>query len=376
MILSAEEPVLKKNKVQIALLIIIAALLSSNLYVSHLLYKKNDTPPVQDTGNNQGNYTDGVMDISSDITKLVDQTQNKVVSVINMKSNQQAGSGSGVVYKNDKGRILIVTNHHVIDGGNGVVVRFSDGQEIEGKVLGSDVYTDLALIEVMHESDVDAFKLGDSTKTKVGEYVIAIGSPLGIAFENSVTYGIISGVNRMVPVSTSGKGESDWDMLVLQTDAAINPGNSGGALVNMAGELIGINSLKLASNNVEGMGFSIPVSEMISIIQQIEETGKVTYPKLGISMVSVEDLSPYSKQQYGIHTQVTEGIAIVEVDPLSAADKAGLKSGDVINEIEGAKVSTFKDFRRKLFEYRPGDEIELTITQGTNLKKVKVILGD
>lgn len=366
---------MKKNKTQIVLLVLIAALLGSNFYVSHLLYKQKSNPQIQDSTGEQ-NVTQGVMDISSNITELVEKTNDKVVSVLNLKNGQRAGSGSGVVYKNEKGRLLIVTNNHVIDGGTGVIVRFSDGQEIEGKVLGSDLYTDLALIEIMHESDIEPFKLGDSTKTKVGEYVIAMGSPLGVEFENSVTFGIISGVNRLVPVSTQNNGQSDWDMLVLQTDAAINPGNSGGALVNMAGELIGINSLKLASDNVEGMGFSIPVSEMIPIIQQIEETGKVSYPKLGISMVSVGDMSPFRKQEFGIAPNITEGILVMEIMADGAAASSQLKQYDIINEIEGVEVKSFKEFRKKLFEYRPGEKITLSVTRGNDVLSVDVVLGD
>ncbi len=364
---------MKSSKKEIFLLIVIAALLTSNFYVSHLLYKKDTNPQVQESG---GNVTQGVMDISSDITQLVEKTQNKVVSVINVKGEQQVGSGSGVVYKNSNGRILIVTNHHVIDGGTGAIVRFSNGQEIEAKLLGSDQFTDLALLEVMADMDVEPFAMGDSTKTKVGEYVIAIGSPLGVEFENSVTYGIISGVNRLVPVSTDASGKSDWDMLVLQTDAAINPGNSGGALVNMAGELIGINSLKLASNNIEGMGFSIPVSEMIPIIQQIEETGKVAYPIIGVSMISVGDLSPFSRQKYGLDDSIDKGILVVEVTPLSPAESARIVAGDVINKFEDLEVSDFKAFRKKLYEYRPGDKVTLTITRDNKVIEVEVVLGD
>lgn len=365
----------RNNKITI-LLVIIAGLLASNFYATHLLFKERNNPTQETTGNNNNNVTDGVVNITSDITELVDNTKNKVVSVINMKGGQRAGSGSGVVYKNDSGRILIVTNHHVIDGNTSVIVRFADGQELEAKLLGSDQYTDLALLEVKDDLDIQPFKMGDSTKTKVGEYVIAIGSPLGIEFENSVTFGIISGVNRLIPVSTDSSGKSDWDMLVLQTDAAINPGNSGGALVNMAGELIGINSLKLASDNVEGMGFSIPVSEMIPIIQQIEETGKVAYPIVGVSMISIEDLSPFSRQEYGIPTNIQEGILVVEVVPNSPAASARIQAGDIINKFEDITVTNFKDFRRELFKYRPGDKVVFTVTRDNQVIEIDVILGD
>ncbi len=366
---------MKENKKQTLLLVIIAGLLLSNLYVSHLLTKKDNSPTVQEPGTTE-TVTKGVMDISSDITELVEKTQNKVVSVLNMQNGQNIGSGSGVVYKNENGRLLIVTNHHVIDGGTSQIVRFYDGQEVEATVLGSDQYTDLALLEVKGDYDIEPFALGDSTKTKVGEFVIAIGSPLGVEFENSVTYGIISGVNRLVSVSTDNNGKSDWDMLVLQTDAAINPGNSGGALVNMAGELVGINSLKLASNNVEGMGFSIPVSEMIPIIQQLEETGKVAYPIIGVSMISIEDLSEYSRRQYGIADNVTHGILVVEVTDGSPAQNAQMKSGDVITEYEGETVKTFKDFRKKLYGNRPGDKVTLKVNRAGTDMNIDVILGD
>ncbi len=351
--------------------LIVFALVLSNLYLFSIVLQKENSQgetPKETTVNKV------VTEFDTSITKLVEETQNKVVSIITQKHSQNAGSGSGIVYKNKDGKVLIVTNHHVIDGGDSYIVRFANGEEIEATLLGSDQYTDLALLEVKADLDIEPFELGDSALSKVGEFVIAIGSPLGVEFENSVTFGIISGKNRMVPVDLNNDGISDWDMHVLQTDAAINPGNSGGALVNMAGELVGINSLKFSSDSVEGMGFSIPVNEMIPIIKQIEETGKVVYPIIGISAVSIKDLNGFQKVNQNIPNDVSDGVLIVEITKDSPADKAKLESGDIMTSYNGESVKDFKDFRRNLYKNKVGDSVKLGFIRDGQEMEVDVIL--
>ncbi len=359
-----------KNQNKLPLFIIIAVLLLSNLYMSYRLVQSQEGGTSQTPGVNQVST-----EFETNITKLVEDTKDKVVSVISKQSDQVIGSGSGIVYKNEAGVVYIVTNHHVIDKADHLTVRLADGTELDAKLIGSDAFNDLALLSITTNLDLEPFKLGDSNLTKVGEFVIAIGSPLGVEFQNSVTFGIISGKDRIVPVDLDNNGVSDWDMVVMQTDAAINPGNSGGALVNLAGELIGINSLKLASNNVEGMGFAIPVSEMIEIIKQIEETGKVSYPVVGISAVSVQDLNPHQKQMYGIDPNISEGVYIAEVTPGGPAQSAGLQKGDILVEFDQEKVSTFKEFRKTLYKHKVGDVVSVSVIRDGKPVTVEVTLG-
>lgn len=343
-------------------------------------YTLNQNITLRDSINSQGsiNHTQSQqvnsLEISSSVTDIVDKVQNKVVSVVNMVNNVEAGSGSGIVYKNDGKTLLVVTNHHVIDGGNGYSIQFSNGERSDAELVGSDQYTDLALLKVSVESDIKPFEIGDSQTTKVGEFVIAIGSPLGLEYANSVTFGIISGKDRVVPVDLNNDGRSDWDMIVTQTDAAINPGNSGGALVNMAGQLVGINSMKLSSTQVEGMGFSIPVTEMIRVVEQLEEKGKVDYPMVGISAISLEDLNSYYYRQFNIDTKLEGGVFIAEILDGGASQTAGLQEGDVITKFNGEDVSNFKDFRRKLFSQNIGDTVQITVNRsGETLTKSLIL---
>lgn len=357
---------MKNNKL---LYLLVGALIVSNAYLFSIVLKEKpqgdgSTPIINNV----------VSDIESDITKVAEETQNKVVSIITIRGNQQAGSGSGIVYKNESGVLKIVTNHHVVEGGTKHIVRFANGEEFDAELMGSDMYTDLALLKVKADLEIDAFTIGDSGLSKVGEFVIAIGSPLGVEFENSVTFGIISGKNRVVPVDLNNDGLSDWDMQVLQTDAAINPGNSGGALVNMAGELIGINSLKFSSDQVEGMGFSIPVNEMVPIIKQIEENGKVSYPIIGISAISITDLNTFQKDRYKIPKDVDKGVLIMEATAGGPADKAELKQGDVIVKFGNETVKSFKDFRRYLYTYKVGEKVGLEVLRDGVVVEVEVIL--
>lgn len=352
------------------LILVLSALLTWNVYLTYRVQE-------QSSDRNESEHVVAervVTEFETDVVRVIDKVESKVVSVITEQQGRVIGSGSGIVYKNKDGLVQVVTNHHVIDGGTQHIVRFSNGQEIEGQVLGSDVYTDLALVQVEADLEIEAFELGDSERTNVGEFVVAIGSPLGIEFENSTTFGIISGKNRVIPVDLDGDGVSDWDMMVMQTDAAINPGNSGGALVNMAGELIGINSLKISSSQIEGMGFSIPVNEVIPIINQIEEFGEVTYPSIGISAVSIENLNVFQRNYYKIAEDVKSGVFVVEVSAGGPAKLAGLQEGDVIVGFEDQIVTTFKDFRRELYRYKAGNTVRLKISRNGEIQELPVVL--
>lgn len=307
------------------------------------------------------NPKDVISNITNQLTEVVEDVEDSVVVVYSLVNGQSIGSGSGVVYSKNGSDLLIVTNHHVIDGSSEVVVKFNSGTEVLATLVGSDQLSDLAVLSVSTKENIKPFVIGDSSLTKKGETVVAIGSPLGDEFQGSVTAGIISGVDRIVGVDVNNDGIDDWDAMVLQTDAAINPGNSGGALINMAGELIGINSMKIASTQVEGIGFAIPSNEMITIVEAIIKDGKVIRPILGVSSRAISELSLVERQQLQLENTNSAGLYIVEVVEGSAAELVGLQKGDIILAIDGKEITSFKQFRQLLYQNKVGDTISLTI---------------
>ncbi|MGL5540955.1 MAG: S1C family serine protease [Erysipelotrichaceae bacterium] len=302
-----------------------------------------------------------VSDVTSDLTKLVAESEEKVVGITSLVGAQAIGTGSGAVISVEGKTVYVVTNHHVIDGATNVVVTYANGSEVEAEVLGSDQIMDLALLKMQVDFEAKAFKVGDSSLTKKGESVIAMGSPLGLEFQGSVSYGIISGTDRMVGVDLDGNGTDDWDAMVMQTDAAINPGNSGGPLINMAGELIGINSMKISDTNVEGIGFSIPINEVIPVIEQLGKDGKVVRPLLGISARSVSELTTFERNYFKLEEAMTQGLLIAEVSKGSAAELAGIAIGDIMTRFDGQAITSFKDFRRMLYTKKVGDRVSVEL---------------
>jgi serine protease Do len=217
--------------------------------------------------------------VNSDIIDAVERVSDAVVGVINIKqgnywSAQGEGTGSGVVYKKTNGHAYIVTNHHVIEGASQIEVSLSDGSRVPAELIGTDAITDLAVLKISDEGVSTVAEFGNSELLRVGEPAIAIGNPLGLQFSRTVTQGIISATERSVPVDLNKDGRVDWEAEVLQTDAAINPGNSGGALINIQGQVIGINSMKMAGS-VEGIGFSIPSAIAIPVVNDLETYGEV-----------------------------------------------------------------------------------------------------
>ena len=328
-------------------------------------------------------------EITTDVTKAVEVASGAVVGITNIQevisggfwnnpgttTEQEAGSGSGVVYKIDGDTAYIVTNNHVIEGAKQLEVTMQDGTKESAQLVGSDVWTDLAVISINSKNVKTVAEFGDSDVLKQGETVIAIGNPLGLDFYGSVTTGVVSGKDRSVPVDLNGDGTEDWQQEVLQTDAAINPGNSGGALVNIAGELVGINSMKIAESSVEGLGFSIPINSAIPIITELEQTGEMKRPTMGISLVDVTDVPAFYQQQtLRLPQEVTTGVVITDVVANSPAAKAGAKQYDVIVEMDGQKIETSIDLRKYLYNekktgeslkmkvYRQGQLVELTLT--------------
>ncbi|MFS0559173.1 S1C family serine protease [Terribacillus sp. 179-K 1B1 HS] len=321
------------------------------------------------------------VDVQSGITEIVDETAPAVVGVVNLQQGDAlfsqeestAGSGSGVIYKKEGDKAYVVTNHHVVEGATDVDVILHNGVEVSANLLGSDVFTDLAVLEMDASRVEQAIEIGTSSSVKTGEPVIAIGDPLG--FSGSVTQGIISGVNRTVPQDLNGDGRADWQADVMQTDAAINPGNSGGALINMAGQLIGINSMKIAESSVEGIGFAIPVDSAVPVMEQLERNGQVERPYLGVEAYSLNEIPASERTEHlGLPDGIENGVYIWSIEALSPAASAGLQELDVITELDGQSIEDMTSLRKHLYEdkqigdkmkvtyYRDGEKNETTVT--------------
>lgn len=336
---------------------------------------------------------------TNDTTKAVEKVTGAVVSVINYQSNSSsndlymqmfggnldnntnngsdsdlsiASEGSGVIYKKDGNSAYVVTNNHVVDGASQIEIMLSDGTKVVGELVGTDTYSDIAVVKIASDKVTTVAEFADSDKITVGETAIAIGSPLGTDYANSVTQGIVSSLSRTVTM-TNDHGDT-ISTNAIQTDAAINPGNSGGALINIEGQVIGINSSKISStsdsgsgNSVEGMGFAIPANDVVKIINQLEANGKVIRPALGITMANLSDLSTTIISRLNIPTSVTSGIVVASVQSGMPAEGT-LKKYDVITAIDDKDVSSTTDLQSVLYGHSIGDSIKVTFYRGTDKK--------
>ncbi|MFJ8064296.1 S1C family serine protease [Psychrobacillus sp. NPDC096426] len=328
------------------------------------------------------------VDITTDVTSAVEKASRAVVGVSNIQSvtnfwsqsqsEQEAGTGSGVIYKKENGKAYVITNHHVIENAKAVEVTLTDGAKVDAKLVGSDIWTDLAVLEIDDKGVDTVIEFGDSDALKQGETVIAIGNPLGLDFYGSVTTGVVSGKDRAIPVDINGDGIEDWQAEVLQTDAAINPGNSGGALINLAGQLVGINSMKISEAAVEGMGLSIPVNSTIPIIEDLEANGKVNRPSMGITLVDVTNVPAFHQREtLKLPAEVTTGVVVDQVIENTPAALGGMKPYDVIVEMDGQKIENTIDLRKHLYnEKEIGDEMKLKVYRQGNLVEITIMLKE
>ena len=311
-------------------------------------------------------------------TQAVDKVKDAVVSVITYSSNSQnslLGSdetdtdtnaeqvyseGSGVIYKKEGDTAYLVTNTHVINGAKKVDIRLADGTKVPGEIVGSDTYSDIAVVKIAADKVTTVAEFGDSSQLTVGETAIAIGSPLGSEYANTVTQGIVSSLNRNVSLkSEDGQAISTN---AIQTDTAINPGNSGGPLINIQGQVIGITSSKIASNggtSVEGLGFAIPANDVINIIKQLEKDGKVTRPALGIHMVNLSNLNTTDLQKLKLPGNVTSGVAVRSVQKNMPAN-GHLQQYDVITKIDDKAISSTTELQSALYSHSIGDSMTVT----------------
>ena len=311
-------------------------------------------------------------------TQAVDKVKDAVVSVITYSANSQnslfgstdtdtdtnteqvSSEGSGVIYKKEGNFAYLVTNTHVINGAKKVDIRLADGTKVPGEIVGSDTYSDIAVVKIAADKVTTVAEFGDSDQLTVGETAIAIGSPLGSEYANTVTQGIVSSLNRNVSLkSEDGQAISTK---AIQTDTAINPGNSGGPLINIQGQVIGITSSKIATNggtSVEGLGFAIPSNDAINIINQLEKNGKVTRPALGIQMVNLSNLSSSDLQRLNVPSSVTAGVVVRSVITSMPAN-GHLQQYDVITKVDDKAISSTTELQSALYSHSIGDSMTIT----------------
>ncbi|AZV41222.1 S1C family serine protease [Peribacillus asahii] len=373
----------------------VAALITSSVFLFAGDYINNDQKQETDTVTTQTSNANvqkvSTSNVDSDsIADIVENASKSIVGVVNYQESQtknwfgepnaqaangesetvESGTGSGVIWKKENGKAYIITNNHVIEGAAKVEISLYDGTKTKADVVGADALTDLAVLTIDASDAPEGLTFGDSDSVRPGESVLAIGNPLGLDFSRSVTQGIVSAINRTMSVDTSA---GEWELNVLQTDAAINPGNSGGALINTSGEVVGINSMKISESGVEGLGFAIPSNDVIPIAEQLVKSGKITRPYLGVSLMNVSDIPQYYRQN--VQNSVQSGVIITGIEANSAAAEAGFQQEDIIVAVNGVEVGTATEFRKQLYtEKKIGDKVSFTIYRGNDKKTMTVTL--
>ena len=391
------------NKIikKVALVSLVAGLLGGGIAVGGYNWYENRNV----TSNNSLGTTKTSnikVDVSSQTTKAFKSVKNAVVSVEAYSSSSASDSleaifgnsskgettstseGSGVIYKKSGNTAFIVTNNHVVSGSNKIEIILASGKKVSATEVGHDAVSDLAVLKINAKDVTQVASFGDSDNIQVGETALAIGSPLGSQYATSLTEGIISAKKRTIDV-TDSSGNATGQATVIQTDAAINPGNSGGPLINLAGQVIGINSMKLSSTgtssygsdstSVEGMGFAIPANDVVNIIKQLEEKGKVVRPALGIQMMDLSNLSTSDLSQLKLPEKISGGVLVRStLENMPASDK--LQRYDVITKIDDTDIESTADLQSALYSHQINDTIKVTFyrdgkQQTTSIKLTK-----
>ena len=321
---------------------------------------------------------------SSSIADTVEHLSKTIVGIVNYQQQQsrsfygsnspqnvERGTGSGVIFQKNNDIAYIVTNNHVVEGATKLEVSLYNGEKVSAEIVGTDALTDLAVIKIDSQHVEAIAQFGDSSTIRPGDEVYAIGNPLGLNFSRTVTQGIISAVNRSIAVSTSA---GKWETNVIQTDAAINPGNSGGALINPEGLVIGINSLKISESGVEGLGFAIPSNDLIPIVNELIDKGKVERPYLGVGLADLAEVPQLYWEN--LPESVKDGVMITAVEPNSAAANGGIEAQDVIVSMNGTKIANSSELRKYLYsDVKNGDEIKFEVYRDGKLITVNVKLA-
>ena len=310
------------------------------------------------------------------IADAVEKVYDSVVIVETYKTEKLYSTGTGFIYKKDGNKYYVITNYHVISDGDSVKLVLTNEESISASLVGGNKYDDIAVLSFESDKDLTIANIGSSNDMRVGDTVFTVGAPVNSnIYSWTVTRGILSGKDRKVKVSTSNTSMADYEMRVLQTDAAINSGNSGGPLCNSNGEVIGITNMKLIIPNVEGMGFAIPIDEAVTYADKLVNGEDTSKPYLGVSMAELSQAS-YAYYYFGIKVpdSVTDGVIVLAVEENSAASKAGLTKGDIIVEFDGEKVSSVADLKYKLYKHNVSDKVEVKYVRDGSEKKTTVTL--
>ncbi len=303
------------------------------------------------------------------INESIQKVYDSVVVISNYSNGKLNGYGSGFVYKKDNKYGYIMTNNHVIEGANEVKVTLNTGEEIEAKVLGTDSYMDVAIVSVDASKITAIAEIGDSSKSKLGDTIFTVGTPISPDYAGTVTKGIISGENREITVTNNG---TSYMMEAIQIDASINPGNSGGPLVNINGQVIGINSVKLIESSIEGMGFAIPIEVAMSQITKLEKGETIDRPLVGISSYDLSSAIYLGRND--ISDSIKNGVIINYVEDGSDAASAGLEKNDIITEVDGITVKSSAHLKYLIYKHNIGDTVKLTIYRNNKEKDISLKL--
>lgn len=408
--------------VKVAVTALVAGLLGGGIAYGGITYLNNNNVTTSSTsvptGSNKSGSTSTTnvkVNVSSQATKVFKNNKAAVVSVINLQkqssssswsgilggddgsSSDSSGSssssssssssklqeyseGSGLIYKKSGNVAYIVTNNHVVSGSNAVRVIMSNGTKLTAKIVGTDSVTDLAVLKINSAKVTKTASFGNSDNIEVGENALAIGSPLGSNYATTLTEGIISAKKRTI-ATTNTSGQQTGYATVIQTDAAINPGNSGGPLFNLAGQVVGINSMKLSSDSsgtsVEGMGFAIPSNEVVKIINELVKNGEVVRPALGVATYNLSNIQANDRKSIlKLPTSVTKGVVIMKTYAGSPAKKAGLTKYDVITELGGKKITSLATLRTALYEHSVNDTVSVKYYHKGTLKSTTMKLTE
>lgn len=348
---------------------------------------------VDNNGHNKDGFLNGSIDDHKQYTNTMKSANKAIHSVVTVENNtsddassvqnetKEAGQenelGSGVVYKKVDDSIFIITNAHVVGDKEQQKITYGDDNETIGKVIGTDKWSDIAVVKakIKKQSDIKAIKHGDSQKLVLGEPIIAVGNPLGVDFKGSISSGIISGLNRHVPVDIDKDDNYDVLMDAFQIDAPVNPGNSGGGIIDRDGKLVGIASLKISMDNVEGIAFAIPVNTALSTAQELEKKGEVKYPNTGVKIIDTAELNDDAKASLQLPEDIDNGVVIGEVQENSLAEKSGLQKNDVIVELDSKELEDKLRYRQIIFSHKDDlDTLPLKIYRDGKVKDIKLKL--
>lgn len=374
---------------------LIAGLVGGGISAGTVAFFANNNQQVQQTSNVK--VEDSKVKGEASATKAFNKVSGAVVSVLNIQSqgrsvsdlfgvadddsgkssDKTASEGSGVIYKKSGNEAYIVTNNHVVSGAKKLQILMSDGTKVSAKLVGTDEMTDLAVLKIDASDVKEVASFADSSQLEPGQTALAIGSPLGSEYATSVTEGIISAPKREISAENED-GKSLGKATVIQTDAAINPGNSGGPLINLAGQVVGINSMKLSGSgdgtSVEGMGFAIPANTVTKVISELEQNGKVTRPSLGISLVDLDNVSAQDQKDTLKLPADASGVVVMKVSSGSAAAAAGLKQYDVITKLDKTNVTDASSLRDALYQHKVGDKVQVSYYRDGKMQTTTVHL--